>query len=174
MIAAVEDVLGRDLDAIEREFLEAVPYMYPPLRQCADIPHVERGPDGEWRYASVMDCDAENTFGPYERLNSSALSYHDFGRVMHQGFTIEIPETAKYEVEIVGAEDVNFERCGTEPAPTKADAWMFGRASVNTNSIFAPRTELKAGLWRADVFRPYGDPAPVEVVIREYIEADSE
>lgn len=73
---------------------------------------------------------------------------------------------------MVGTEAVDFERCGTEPAWTKADAWMFGSAPVFPGSIFVPRAELEAGRWRADVIRPFGEPAPVEVVIRKYVEEE--
>ncbi|NJK31042.1 MAG: hypothetical protein HC927_00765 [Deltaproteobacteria bacterium] len=170
IIVAIEATLGSDFDTIEREFETDLPYMFPPFRQCADIPHVERGPEGEWHFTSIMDCDDESTFGPYERISPASGGFHNFGAMMHQGFTIDVPKTGKFAVEMHGVEAVRFERCGTEPAPTEADAWMFGEA-VSFPTL-GKRVKLRPGRWRVDAVRDYGDPAPVEVIIRKTIEDD--
>ncbi|NJK32648.1 MAG: hypothetical protein HC927_09690 [Deltaproteobacteria bacterium] len=138
--------------------------MFPPFRQCADIPHVERGPAGEWRFASIMDCDDEGTFGPYVRLRSVGSQAYNSGAMMHQGFTIDVPEAGEFEVEMHGVEDVDFERCGTEPALTKADRWMFGYASAST--ILTNKVQLEPGV-RVDVAHDYGDRLPSRSFIRE-------
>ena len=47
-----------------------------------------------------MDCDDESTFGPYVRLHSAESQWYNSGAMMHQGFTIDIPEAGEFEVEM--------------------------------------------------------------------------
>ncbi len=173
IIAAFEDVYQTDFDTLEGDFWQTSPgFAWPPYRQCADILHVDSDQIGEWRYESTFDCNSETTFGPYERVNSSdSLSYNG-GMMIHQSFTIEITKAATYEIDYEGAERVKLERCSTEPADTIEEARMlYDRAlAVEPHNN---KVDLSPGIWRLDVLRDYGDPAPVEVLVREYVEDES-
>ncbi len=149
IIAAIETVYQTDFDDLEREFWETAPgYAWAPYRMCADIPHVDRDENGEWHYASIIDCDNEDTYGPYERLDSSWGASFNFGRLMHQSFTIDVPESGRYLLEYEGADEIKLERCGTETADTEDEALMV----FDTALALGPwnnEVELRmSGTWR--------------------------
>ncbi len=172
IIAAIETVYETDFEDLEREFWQTAPgYAWAPYRMCADVPHVDRDANGEWRYSSIIDCDSEDTYGPYERLDSAARPVYNFALLMHQSFTIEVPEDGWYALEYEGADEINLERCSTETADTEDEA----RKLFDTAVAIGPwnnDVKLVAGTWRLDVVRYDMSPAPVHVAVRETAEGE--
>lgn len=62
-IAAFGEVLGEDLQAVEAEFLDTAPLVYPAPGLCDDLPEVA-WEDGAWSIDTDVDCSASNVFGP--------------------------------------------------------------------------------------------------------------
>ncbi len=172
VISVFEDVYGMDFDELEREFVETTPWEYMPYHQCDDIPHVERDLGAGWRYLSVMDCDSDDTFGPYERVPQVDRLIFNGGRMMHQSFTIDVESLDDYEVDLEGAEFVHFERCSTEHAASEDEARDLFAVRTTWRSPPWDKVKLHPGTWRLDVLRDLGPAAPFEVIVRPFEEDD--
>jgi hypothetical protein len=150
---------------LESQYRSEAAWKWVPFRQCADLPHVSANANGEWRFASVMDCDDASTLGPY--LRDAKLMSIDDWNVMYQSFTFTLDTDLTLDYTLDGVQAVLLERC-PDASPLAEDH------SVFDESLFLPPIDgeqgiptLSAGTWRADVLTQHGPPLPVEVAFWE-------
>ena len=136
------------------------PIAWIPLRQCTDIPTLEPNSDNEWVWSKLMNCDSEETFGPYHNYDlAPSVGF------MYQSFRFEVPEDSSYEFELVNLERVRLERCAeSHPSNGEEAELLLADFELSGASLFE-RT-LSAGSWRANLIRPQGPPTPVGLAIR--------
>jgi hypothetical protein len=163
--SVLEDTYDVELAALATEYAADAPHAWAPLRQCADLRHVE-AENGEWHMSGNMDCDDEATMGPYARPHG--LSGTHALKYMYQSVTFTVEAPGAFLVEIAGADHVQFARCAERHAQTPEEASLLFRTAVAYSIPELPTetVELTPGRWRADVLQAYALPGPYEIVIR--------
>jgi hypothetical protein len=163
--SVLEQTYDVELATLAADYAADAPHAWAPLRQCADIRHVD-AQHGEWHMSGTMDCEDEATMGPYARPHglsaTHALAY------MYHSVTFDVATPGLFFVEIAGADHVQFARCAERHAQTPEEASMLFRRAVAYAIPELPTEtiELTPGRWRADILRAHALPGPYAVVIR--------
>lgn len=165
----LEDLYGVPFVQLETEY-GSTPWKWAPFRQCADLPHVDRDPDGVWRYSGPpMNCDDESTMGPFLRERNTPSNDWD---LMYQSFTFTLGGAEGIYLDYALADGiyrVKFERCLDEHVQTSDDAPPLSAGflipKINGAQTFP---SLCPGTWRANVLMLHDTPnttQPTEVAI---------
>jgi hypothetical protein len=153
----IEDIWNGDFASMEEQYDNDAPFAWVPLQDCADIPHLQATPSDGWVWSKLMNCESEETFGPYHTYD---LPSADF---MYQSFSFDVPEDATYAFELVNLELVRLERCLQHHPVDEAEADVL-LAPIDITSDF--QQGLTAGLWRASLLKRHGPPEPVGLAVR--------
>jgi hypothetical protein len=154
----LQDFYGLPFEQLVAEYESTTPWAWVPLRQCADLPHVEPD-DGVWRYSGPpMNCDDDGTMGPFLRDRQVP---NDGWDSMYQSFTFSLEGNEGIYLDYTlapGIRKVAFERCLEEPIPTSED-----EPDLSTSPLI-PKIDggqsfphLCPGKWRANVLVLYDE-----------------
>lgn len=166
LIAELAKAYGTSTDELELAYSQTAPHMWIPLRQCDALEHVEPQSDGSWIWSGVMDCDADDTFGPYPRRDVFVTTGFNIAKVMYHSFTFEVPMETMYEIEMKNVRAAKLERCAERHPQDAEDADLLLAESGAVGENLIHTVTLSRGIWRANLINEYASPTTVEVTIR--------